>query len=175
MKGNSLNKKNITITILILLMLVLNFTVIAANDLNRAIHLSWQNDPATTMTVMWRSEPGAEGTLEYGIDSNYTHSLESEINSYKFGRTEVCWHIVEIIGLEPDTTYHYKVSTSEPWESEDYTFKTALPPRRPQPVLRHPPGQALHGRPEADHPWTPDATGPKRDKKVAVIGSGPAA
>ncbi len=27
---------------------------------------------------------------------------------------------------------------------------------------------------EADHPWTPEATGPKRGKKVAVIGSGPA-
>jgi len=126
MKGNSLNKKNITITILILLMLVLNFTVIAANDLNRAIHLSWQNDPATTMTVMWRSEPGAEGTLEYGIDSNYAHSLESEINSYKFGRTEVCWHTAEITGLEPNTIYHYKLNTSEPWQSEDHTFKTAL-------------------------------------------------
>ena len=127
MKINRFYKKMISIGGLVALTLLLLFTFAAAQDFPRGIHLSWQNDPATTMTVMWRSEPGAEGTLEYGIDSNYTHSLESEIKSYKFGRTEVCWHIVEIIGLEPDTTYHYKVSTSEPWESEDYTFKTALP------------------------------------------------
>ena len=127
MKKNILSKKIITVAAIVLLSLLLQFSFAIAQDFPRGIHLSWQNDPATTMTVMWRSEPGAEGTLEYGIDSNYTHSLESEIKSYKFGRTEVCWHIVEIIGLEPDTTYHYKVSTSEPWESEDYTFKTALP------------------------------------------------
>ncbi len=126
MKKNILSKKIITVAAIVLLSLLLQFSFAIAQDFPRGIHLSWQNDPATTMTVMWRSEPGAEGTLEYGIDSNYTHSLESEINSYKFGRTEVCWHIVEIIGLEPDTTYHYKVSTSEPWQSEDHTFKTAL-------------------------------------------------
>ena len=127
MKNNRLYKKAINITAIVILTLLLQLTFVFAQDFPRGVHLSWQNDPATTMTVMWRSEPGVEGTLEYGKDSEYTQSIESEINSYKVGRTEVYWHTAEITGLEPNTTYHYKVSTSEPWESEDHTFKTALP------------------------------------------------
>ncbi len=110
-----------------MLILFLQFSLLAAEDFPRALHLSWQNDPATTMTVMWRSEPGAEGIVEYGKDSEYTHSIESETHGYKFGRTEIFWHIAEITDLEPNTTYCYQVKTSEPWESEEYTFKTAVP------------------------------------------------
>lgn len=109
----------------VILALLLQSTFSVAKELSRAIHLSWQNDPTTTMTVMWRSEPGVEGSVEYGKDSEYTHSIKSEINSYKFGRTEVCWHTVEITGLKPNTTYNYRLKTSEPWESEGFTFKTA--------------------------------------------------
>ena len=127
MKKNILSKKIITVAAIVLLSLLLQFSFAIAKDFPRGIHMSWQNDPATTMTVMWRSEPGSEGTVEYGIGSEYTHSIGSESFNYKFGRTEVCWHTAEITGLEPNTTYHYRVKTSEPWESEDYTFKTALP------------------------------------------------
>jgi hypothetical protein len=55
-----------------MLILFLQFSLLAAEDFPRALHLSWQNDPATTMTVMWRAEPGAEGIVEYGKDSEYT-------------------------------------------------------------------------------------------------------
>jgi predicted phosphodiesterase len=127
-KDNRFFKKAIIInSIIVILTLLLQFTFAAAEDFPRALHLSWQNDPATTMTVMWRSEPGAEGIVEYGKDSEYTHSIESETHGYKFGRTEIFWHIAEITDLEPNTTYCYQVKTSEPWESEEYTFKTAVP------------------------------------------------
>jgi len=38
---------------------------------------------------------------------------------------QICWQIAEITGLEPNTTYHYRLRTSEPWESDGYSFKTA--------------------------------------------------
>jgi len=125
MKNYPLNKKIIFIGAILILILGVQFTFVAAEDFPRAVHLSWQNDPSTTMTIMWRSLTGAEGILEYGKNPEYTNSAESETHSYRFGRTEVYWHTAEITGLEPYTTYHYRVKTSEPWESEDYTFRTA--------------------------------------------------
>ena len=123
-KGGSLVKR-VTIIMALALTLLLPLTSLAAEDFPRLIHLSWQNDPSTTMTIMWRSQPGAEALVEYGQDSNYTNSVTAETHSYRFGRTQVCWQIAELTGLEPDTTYNYRLKTTEPWESEAYTFKTA--------------------------------------------------
>jgi|SRR5690554_837214 len=125
MKHNRLNKKMIFIGVILILTLLLQFTFVAAEEYSRSIHLSWQNDPSTTMTIMWRSEPGTEGIVEYGKKPDYTNSVESETHSYRYGRTEIYWHTAELTGLEPYTTYHYRVRISEPWESEDYTFRTA--------------------------------------------------
>ena len=125
MKTSRLNRKLITCAVVVTFLLQLSF--VAGADFPRGLHLSWQNDPATTMTLMWRSEPGAEGVVEYGRDLDYMHSAESEPHSYRFGRTDIYWHTAEITGLEPNTTYNYRVKTSEPWVSEDYTFKTGIP------------------------------------------------
>lgn len=116
-----------TLSTIIFLTLLLQFSVVAAEDFPRSIHLSWQNDPSTTMTIMWRSELGATGMVEYGGDLDQAQTIESETHGYRFGRTDVYWHTAEITGLEPNTTYHYRLSTSEPWQSEEYTFKTAIP------------------------------------------------
>lgn len=120
-----MNKLRIPCTLLLLILLA-QFTTVSAQSFPRAIHLSWQGDPATTMTLMWRSEPGAEGIVEYGRDATYAHSVGSTTHNYRYGRTEVYWHTAEITGLEPNTTYHYRLRTTEPWESEEYTFKTAI-------------------------------------------------
>ncbi|MCK9525995.1 MAG: metallophosphoesterase family protein [Limnochordia bacterium] len=120
------HRKLLTIGSLVLVTILLQVSFAAAEDFPRGLHLSWQNDPATTMTLMWRSEPGAEGVVEYGVSSEYTHSVDSETHGYRYGRTDIFWHTVEITGLEPNTTYHYRVKTSEPWTSEDYTFKTGI-------------------------------------------------
>ncbi len=116
-------KRLIVVAALLALTLFFSFTVVAAEDFPRLIHLSWQNDPASTMTIMWRSEPEAEGIVEYGED--FAQSVQSEPFRYRFGRTQVCWQIAEITDLEPNSTYHYRLKTSEPWESEEYSFKTA--------------------------------------------------
>lgn len=125
MAHSRLNKKLISMGTILILALLLQITFVAAEDFPRLTHLSWQNDPSTTMTIMWRSEPGAEGSVEYGKNFEYTQSVQSEIHSYTYGRTKIYWHIVELTGLEPGTTYHYRLRTSEPWTSEDYTLKTA--------------------------------------------------
>jgi len=125
MTNYRVKRKFTAVGIMFLLTSLLQFTFVAAEDFPRLIHLSWQNDPSTTMTIMWRSEPGAEGIVEYGKSPEHTKSVESETHRYRFGRTEVCWHTAEMTGLEPNTIYHYRLKTSEPWESEDYTFKTA--------------------------------------------------
>lgn len=117
--------RKITICALLVFALLLPITFASAQDFPRLIHLSWQNDPTSTMTIMWRSEPEAEGTVEYGENLEFAQSVESETHSYPFGRMKVCWHTAEITGLEPNTTYNYRLKTSEPWESEVHTFKTA--------------------------------------------------
>lgn len=109
------------------LVLLLSQLVCAA-EFPRGLHLSWQNDPATTMTLMWRSAPGATGVVEYGKSpGELTQTVESTTHSYRYARTEVYWHTAEITDLEPNTTYYYRVETSEPWVSEEYAFKTGLP------------------------------------------------
>lgn len=126
MNLSKMRKLSITAGVVILTLL-LHLTIVAAADFPRAIHLSWQSDPATTMTIMWRSASEATGAVDYGRSSDYTHSAASETHNYRYGRTHVYWHTVEITDLEPNTTYHYRIRTSEPWESEDYTFKTGIP------------------------------------------------
>ena len=125
MRKTKMSKQGIAFSVLLVLVLLFPITAVCAEDFPRLIHLSWQNDPTTTMTIMWRSEPGAEGLVEYGENFELTQSVESEPHTYRFGRTQVCWHTAELTGLQPNTTYQYRLKTSEPWESEGYTFKTA--------------------------------------------------
>lgn len=121
------HKKLFTIGGIVILTLLLQLSLVFAQDFPRGLHLSWQKDPATTMTLMWRSGPDTEGVVEYGTSPEYAYSVESEVHSYRYGRTDVYWHTAELTGLEPNTIYHYRVGTSEPWQSENYTFKTGIP------------------------------------------------
>jgi len=70
-----------------------------------AIHLSWQHDPATTMTIMWRTEPGVEESLvEYGLTPEYGQEASGTCFSYTALRQEIVWHVVELTDLSPNTT-----------------------------------------------------------------------
>ena len=90
-----------------------------------AIHLSWQHDPATTMTIMWRTEPGVEESLvEYGLTPEYGQEASGTCFSYTALRQEIVWHVVELTDLSPNTTYHYHCGAPGYW-SDDYTFTTA--------------------------------------------------
>ena len=78
------------------------------------IHLSWQHDTSTTMTVSWRTDEITDSIVEYGLSSSYTDEA-TDIEGF--------WHFVELTGLTPETIYHYRVGNGEFW-SDDYFFKT---------------------------------------------------
>ncbi len=56
------------------------------------------------------------------------------MESYTYARGQVAWHTVEITGLAPGTTYHYRCGGPGGW-SGDYSFTTA-PEYGPRNLLR---------------------------------------
>lgn len=90
-----------------------------------AIHLSWQHDPATTMTIMWRTTPEiTESIVEYGLSPEFGQRATGTRHSYTSGREEVVWHTVELTDLAPHTTYYYRCGAPGYW-SDTYSFTTA--------------------------------------------------
>src|SRR3970282_1754763 len=88
------------------------------------VHLSWQNDPKSSMTIMWSSSTShSPPTVEYGettMYGNMTAGVDTQHGEYI--------HTVELTGLIPDTLYHYRVSDDGGLWSQDYTFRTAPAP-----------------------------------------------
>lgn len=81
-------------------------------------YLSWQHDPSTTMTVSWWTDAPGTSRVEYGPDSSY--------GFVRGDGTPTVWHSVELRGLEPGATYHYRAVSSDGFRSEDHTFRTGV-------------------------------------------------
>lgn len=111
-------KVKITSAILLLIFLVpfsISFSAYAENDFAvRYLHLSWQHDVKTTMTVSWFTIDSTSSVVQYGLTSSYGQETTD---------IEATWHHVEVTGLSPDTIYHYRAGNGDIW-SNDYTFKT---------------------------------------------------
>ena len=109
------NIKLLFIIFLIIAPFLISFQLVFAQEIQpKYIHLTWQHDPTTTMTVSWKTEDSTSSIVQYGAD--YTYGNEETGDSG-------VWHHVELIGLIPETIYHYRVGNGEIW-SEDSTFKT---------------------------------------------------
>jgi hypothetical protein len=80
-------------------------------------YLSWVNDPQTTMTITWENEREGTGSVEWGLVDSYGFT---DFDS-TFGKL----HSVELSGLTPSTTYHYRVLSSTGETGDDHTFSTA--------------------------------------------------
>jgi hypothetical protein len=92
-----------------------------ANATVSQIHLSWQNDPATTMTVVWSTAKNhTPPQVQYGTTLLYENSTGG-IDSTHGG----ILHTVEMTGLTPDTLYQYRVSDDKGAWSSGMTFRTA--------------------------------------------------
>ncbi|GEM_PF-2666982 len=97
-------------------------TFVSAATLDQ-IRLSFQHDPKTTMTVMWRTEGNLTPRVQYGTTTNY--------GSETVGTTSPAvldgffYNTVELTGLTPGTTYHYRVSGDSTIWSDGFTFRTA--------------------------------------------------
>ena len=96
------------------------------------IHLSWSTPNATdtTMTITWTTFNNDAGSVvQYGPTSSYGLN-ETGSSFYSPNCSEDFPHYihsVELTGLTPNTTYHYRCgSPTEGW-SNDYTFVTATP------------------------------------------------
>ncbi len=88
------------------------------------VHLSWQHDPASSMTVMWSSDNShSPPMVEYGETTMYG-SMTAGVDTVHGEPI----HTVELTGLTPDTLYHYRVSDDGGLWSQDYTFRTTPTP-----------------------------------------------
>jgi hypothetical protein len=99
-----------------------------------AMYLSWQRDPTTTMTVQWHTE-GETGSaaLQYGsIEGDDLQVLPAE--SHPMPYSDRLIHTVEIIGLEPGSEYHFRLSNTSPGvQSPLYKFRT-MPSHADKPI-----------------------------------------
>ena len=118
--------------------LLLTFSVIAspANDTLASgatafpdhIALTWTGDPATTMTVTWRTDiEVASGFIEYQKGTELANdSPRAKAESKEFVTDLGATHIFSatLEGLSPHTQYSYRVGEEEHW-SQPHTFTTA--------------------------------------------------
>ncbi|NMC08369.1 MAG: hypothetical protein GYA24_24390 [Candidatus Lokiarchaeota archaeon] len=84
-------------------------------------YLSYGADPATMMTIAWRTkEPTAGAWVKYGKKPEECDQVAKEV-----AKSATRHHLVRITGLDPATIYHYKISRDG---NTTWTFETGLPP-----------------------------------------------
>ncbi|MBN2493133.1 MAG: metallophosphoesterase [Deltaproteobacteria bacterium] len=89
----------------------------------RWIRVSLTEDPAHGVFVSWNDTLASQSVVQYGLDSNYGQTA-SGTHENVGGDLEVI-HSVRLDGLEPDTTYHYRVGDPSVGWSQDQSFSTA--------------------------------------------------
>jgi predicted MPP superfamily phosphohydrolase len=88
------------------------------------MHLSWSEDPRTTMTVMWQTTaPTATSTVEYGLTEKLGESAGGRRVTYPYETGVI--HEATIHGLKPGTRYFYRVGDARDGFSPVYGFRTA--------------------------------------------------
>ena len=98
-------------------------------DLPEHVHLTFQGDPASTVTVTWQSNSLTSGDIVLydtsprgGNFSLYSHQVSGSHLSYAGGSGYI--HTVELSGLEPDSTYYFVCGGPGAYGGEQ-AFKTA--------------------------------------------------
>ena len=83
--------------------------------------LTWQQDPSTTMTIDWHTEPGdlARGTLAYRKRGSQDWATVSA-SQHAFPYSDRTIHRVELTGLQPSTYYEFRTGEFE----RIYLFRT---------------------------------------------------
>jgi len=101
-----------------------------ATDLPIHVHLTWQNETDTTITVTWQTSTNTAGdTVLYdtvshnGVPASYSCSA-SGVNYTYIGASGII-HDVELTGLTPSTTYYFICGGSTGGYSNERSFRTA--------------------------------------------------
>jgi hypothetical protein len=82
--------------------------------------LSDNSTSTRDVTITWETTVDTTGKVEYGLDTSYGSSTQ-----YETGATKS--HSINITGLTPDTSYHYRVVNKyngNEVQSNDFTFST---------------------------------------------------
>jgi predicted RNA-binding Zn-ribbon protein involved in translation (DUF1610 family) len=74
------------------------------------------------VTINWLTDEPSDSFVEFGLDTSYGHTANSRIHVFN--------HTIELTGLDPDTTYHFRVMSTDPAgnpsiPSLDFSFKTS--------------------------------------------------
>ncbi len=81
----------------------------------------------TTATIVWTTDRESSSMVYLAPDSDFSEGIDYPI-AQGDPNEEVTRHVVEVIGLDPSTTYHFKVVSGDSVgltsESADDTFKT---------------------------------------------------
>ncbi len=118
----------------------------------RFVHLSWQSNPAISMSFTWQTKDSGSGNMTKSTIVKVCKNEDmndscTEINSTNNGKMigsatilpyssdYKTMHVAEICGLEPSTKYYYQVggrdgSGNEAF-SKVYHFRTGIDPRLP--------------------------------------------
>ena len=100
----------------------------------RHVYLTWQGDPATTMTVAYHTFGQAPGpsVVRYGPEGGGALPLEARGASHRVpGLDEDRWvHVVELVGLSPGARYRF-VAGAPGAESAERVFRTVPDDDRP--------------------------------------------
>lgn len=108
----------------------------APTPLPDRVVLTWEDNPATTQTVTWRTDTTVKKGLAHLAFANANgrsmkpEAFEAETTLFKSDINEANYHSVTFRGLEPDTLYTYRVGDGMNW-TEYYHFKTASDRPRP--------------------------------------------
>jgi hypothetical protein len=94
------------------------------------VTLNWADNPQTTQSVSWADSSGGSQVVQYIVSSAYSNadSLSKGTSvigtAKKLGSTDKTYYNAQMTGLEPNTTYYYRVGTPNNW-SEISHFTTA--------------------------------------------------
>jgi hypothetical protein len=99
---------------------VWSFTTVPVNTSPIYQYLSWRSDPTNSIVVNWYDpcSPAGDTTVDYGTTTSYDSSVTNTTSSI--------FHHVELTGLSPGTTYHYRPRSSNGAVGPDATFTTEL-------------------------------------------------
>ncbi|MCH2021976.1 MAG: fibronectin type III domain-containing protein [Saprospiraceae bacterium] len=99
---------------------ILSFYLTYSNAQNIIVKPYLQNATPNSITIMWESNKCDPGSIDWGLSNSYgNNTVATSLNSHESG----CIYTGNLIGLQPETKYYYRVSLGGVFSSS-YSFIT---------------------------------------------------